>query len=255
MMKTIRSAVAALMLLVPATAMAQDVCHPTVDATKTQYIVGYGSLMETASKQRSTPDARPNHPVMVKGYQREWNTRGDQIGFSTTYLGVTIDADATMNAAIYITTNVADITATDEREAYYCRDAVAIEAITMRSRCDHDAITMLDGATMLSNSQAWVYYNKPDSRKEPNARWPIVQSYVDIFINGCIELERQVIDAYGNASFAEQCVLTTNGWSEHWVNDRLYPRRPFIYRKNAGSIDKLLHDTLPEGVFDAIRIE
>lgn len=244
-MNTTLKALAALAFLcAPAAVMAQEVCHPAVDATKTQYIVGYGSLMETASKQRSTPDAGPNHPVMVKGYQRKWNTKGDEIGFSTTYLGVTIDADATMNAAIYITTNVSDITATDEREEYYCRDAVSA-----------DAITMLDGTPMLSNSQVWIYYNKPDSRVPPSARWPIVQSYVDIFISGCLELEEQVIDAYGNASFAEQCVLTTNGWSKHWVNDRIYPRRPFIYRKNAGSIDRLLHKMVPADIFDAIRIE
>lgn len=243
-MNHLKFALAALALLAPATAMAQDICHPAIDPTKTQYIVGYGSLMETASKERSTPDAGPNHPVLVKGYQREWNTKGDEIGFSTTYLGVTIDDAATMNAAIYITPKVSDITATDKREVYYCRNAVSV-----------DAITMLDGTTMQGDSQIWVYYNKPDSRVPPSARWPIVQSYVDIFINGCMELQAQVTTPVGNASFAEQCVLTTNGWSQHWVNDRIYPRRPFIYRKGAGKIDQLLHDTLPDGVFDAIRIE
>ena len=57
-----------------------------------------------------------------------------------------------------------------------------------------------------------------------------------------------------NASFSEECILTTDGWSEHWVNDRLYPRRPFIFQKNAGTIDKLIHKMLPDE-FDAIRIE
>lgn len=228
----------------PFAALADDDCHPAIDPTKTQYIVGYGSLMEKASKERSTPDAGPNHPVLVKGYQREWNTKGDDIGFSTTYLGVTIDAEAVMNAAIYIDPDVSDIEATDEREEYYCRDAVAT-----------DAVTLLDGTELLTNHQIWIYYNKPDSRVPPSARWPIVQSYVDIFLNGCIELEDKVITTDGNASFSRQCILTTEGWSQYWVNDRLYPRRPFIYRKNAGAIDTLIYETLPDSVTSHIRIE
>lgn len=235
---------ATLVATLPLALRADDSCHPAIDPTKTQYIVGYGSLMEKASKERSTPNAGPNHPVIVKGYQREWNTKGGDTGFSTTYLGVTIAPGAAMNAAVYINPDAADIETTDAREEYYCRNSVPAEAITM-----------LDGTDLLSNHQIWIYYNKPDSRVPPSARWPIVQSYVDIFLNGCMELETKVVTTDGNASFAQQCILSTNGWSSHWVNDRIYPRRPFIYRKSAGSIDALIYETLPTQITDGITIE
>ena len=240
----LRLLTAALALCATAAAAEDDPCHPTVDTTKSQYIVGYGSLMETASKERSSPTAGPNRPVRVTGYQRAWNTRGDLIGFSTTYLGVQKAEGVEMNAALYLDVNIADIAGTDEREEYYCRDAVAVEAVDV-----------LDGEPLLSNAQIWIYYNKPEAVHPPTPRWPIVQSYVDIFLTGCLELEKKVVgNRLTNASFSEECILTTDGWSEHWVNDRLYPRRPFIFQKNAGTIDKLIHKMLPDE-FDAIRIE
>jgi hypothetical protein len=49
-------------------------------------------------------------------------------------------------------------------------------------------------------------------------------------------------------------VLTTQGWSTHWVNDRIYPRRPFMYQPSAGEIDQRLNTLLPE-IVDAIKIE
>lgn len=218
-----------------------DTCHPEIDPATPQYIIGYGSLMETASKQRTAPNTGANLPVMVTGYQRSWNTRGSLVGFSTTYLGVQPKADAMMVAAIYRDFSAQDITDTDTREAYYCRDAV-----------DPGAIRMLNGSAAPETGQIWIYVNLPDAVFPPDAAFPIVQSYVDIFITGCLQLREKVTDL--NADFAEQCVTTTAGWSRHWVNDRLYPRRPFIYQPNASDIDKLLLKMVPD-TFKAIRIE
>jgi hypothetical protein len=57
-----------------------------------------------------------------------------------------------------------------------------------------------------------------------------------------------------NIDFVDQCVLTTQGWPTHWVNDRIYPRRPFMYQPSAGEIDQRLNTLLPE-IVDAINIE
>jgi len=73
---------------------------------------------------------------------------------------------------------------------------------------------------------------------------------VDIFLGGCLELEEK----FELKEFAKQCVATSHGWSKHWVNDRIYPRRPFIHEPRAWKIDNLLHDTIPE-YFEAITIE
>jgi len=79
-----------------------------------------------------------------------------------------------------------------------------------------------------------------------------VQSYVDIFITGCLEMQERVTESGFN--FVDQCILTTSGWSKHWVNDRLYPRRPFMYQKRVLEIDEPLKRLLPE-YFEAIKIE
>jgi hypothetical protein len=94
--------------------------------------------------------------------------------------------------------------------------------------------------------------NRPEFITVPDAKYPIVQSYVDIFISGCLELSQRVIGE--NTDFAEECVTTTADWSSHWVNDRLYPRRPFIYQPKASKIDALLAKMVPDQ-FKQIKIE
>ena len=227
-------------LSLPPDARADD-CHPKIDDSVPQYIIGYGSLMETASKRRTAPDTGANLPVRVTGFQRAWNATGSQVGFSTTYLGVLAKQDAPMAAALYRVFEASDIGATDDREAFYCRDAVK-----------PDQVRMLDGSATPRDGEIWIYVNKPDSVAPPSDRFPIVQSYVDIFINGCLELEARATKA--NETFSEECITTTDGWSEHWVNDRLYPRRPFIHQPNASKIDALLDRMLPD-LFKQIRIE
>jgi hypothetical protein len=91
---------------------------------------------------------------------------------------------------------------------------------------------MLDGSSVPSG-QIWIYVNKPASLAPPDAEHPITQSYVDIFITGCLELQPRVSDP--GLDLVEQCVRTTSGWSKHWVNDRLQPRRPYIHQPRAWS--------------------
>jgi hypothetical protein len=65
----------------------------------------------------------------------------------------------------------------------------------------------------------------------------MVQSYVDICIHGCLEVEGKYPTAAG---FTQDFIATTEEWSRCWVNDRLYPRRPFIFQPAAGQIDAAL---------------
>ena len=126
-----------------------QICHPAVDSSKPQYTVGYGSLMEDASRRRTAPNTGEALPVMVTGFQRAFNARGGEVGFSTTFLGVTIVPDAKMVATVYRVFNAADITATDAREEMDCR--VGVEPAQMR---------MLDGSSV-QQGQYWIYVNKP----------------------------------------------------------------------------------------------
>jgi hypothetical protein len=235
-------AVACLFVLLIGTsvAWADESCHPKLDPAKPQFSVGYGSLMEEKSRLRTAPNTGDALPAMVSGFERSFNSSGSSIGFSTTYLGVTQKAESQMTAAVYRMFRLEDISATDAREANYCRVSVA-----------PDQIRLLDGSEVLRDGQYWIYVNKPDYRALASERLPLVQSYIDIFVTGCQQLSQRAIKFDGN--FVVECLRTTQGWSVHWVNDRIYPRRPFIYQPNAGFIDRLLNEHIPE--FKSVRIE
>ena len=214
-------------------------CHPNFAADKPQFIVGYGSLMQDESRKRTSPQAGPAHPVEISGFRRGWFAAGSSTGVTTTFLGVVADPAAHLNAVVY-RVQQAEVLATDGREAGYCRRPVA-----------PSQIKLLDPSTVVpQDRQAWIYVNTAASTALPTHDKPIVQSYVDIFVSGCLEQEER----FGLADFSRQCVATTQDWSQHWVNDRLYPRRPFIYQPRSRQIDTLLARELP-ALFSRIRIE
>jgi len=215
-----------------------DECHPAFDPAVPQYIVGYGSLMQSASKLSTEPGAGINLPVLVTGFQRGWNTHGV---YPTTYLGVQPSKSARMAAALYRDFLEDGKIGADAREIDYCRAAVP-----------PGAVEMLDASSLPSPSQIWIYVNKPETLAPPDADNPIVQSYVDIFITGCLELQTRVADE--DIDFVEECVRTTDGWSKHWVNDRLMPRRAYHYQPRAFEIDQHLERFLPD-LFGSIEIE
>jgi hypothetical protein len=213
-------------------------CMPAPDLGKTQHIIGYGSLMQEQSRTRTAPSAGPASPVLVNGYRRGWFAKGGSVGFDTTYLGVIPDAHSTVNAVLYRIRSD-DLLATDQREYFYCRRLV-----------NPSEITFLVDNGMAAQGQIWIYTNQPDSLGIPSARYPLVQSYIDIFVSGCLETEQR----HGLTGFAQQCLVTTTGWSSHWVNDRIYPRRPLAHQPRAHQIDKLLSENLPQ-YFRTIRLE
>ena len=233
-------AVSAAGLVSEAAARDESACYPKIDIHGINYVVGYGSLMDAASKKRSWPKSGGDRPASVQGFERAWNVRGTNIGFSTTFLGVTEKADAKMVTAVYRVGDPVSFAAGDSREAPYCR-----------IRVSPDRISMLDGAATPKDGDIWIYAVKPDHLQPADAEYPIVQSYVDIFLNGCIELAKHVV--VKDLDFVTACITTTKGWSTHWINDRAYPRRPYD-EPNAFLIDKLLHRMLPNE-FNAIRIE
>lgn len=84
----------------------------------------------------------------------------------------------------------------------------------------------------------------------PTPDFPIVQSYVDTFIRGCIQIEEK----FKINNFAKDCIKSTGQWSTYWENDRVFPRRPSLYEPYARKIDTLLKEILPEE-FKRIKYE
>ncbi len=221
-----------------------DRCHPEPTSGVPHYILGYGSLMQEASKRRTTPDAGPNIPVTVTGFQRNWtdgppSTSPSNGEVTTTYLNVAVAPGVPMNAAIY-TVTAKDVQESDIREENYCRVLV-----------QNDHIRIMSETTLPPDAQVWLYMNQHPNNG-PTAMFPIVQSYVDIFVSGCQELETN----FKLADFAKTCLSTTSGWNSNWKNDRIYPRRPFIFEQHASAIDKLLTtSTVTKGYYSQIVIE
>lgn len=195
------------------------------------YIFGYGSLIENESRERTTPSARDAFPAEAQNIQRGWFARGSTSGMTTTYLGAVSAPGQTINGVIYAVSET-ELAATDARET----------AGYERKEIPQASIQMLDGRSEPPQGKIWIYLNvfsddNPLDQNLPTPQFPMVQSYVDICVHGCLEVEGTYPTAAG---FAQRFMETTSEWSRYWVNDRLYPRRPFIFQPAASSIDGVL---------------
>ena len=203
------------------------------------YIIGYGSLFDKKSRQRTLSNVNKIQPILLNGYERSWNAAENITPtLSTTYVGVKKNDNAYINAIVFeIDQEFLELL--DKREFLYTREKVS-----------YDSIQQL-GSTHLKISnkdEIWIYVTK--EVKFPALKNPIIQSYVDTCISGCFEIE----EIYKIEDFADNFVKTTTGWSHYWVNDRIYPRAPHIYQSYAYKIDQLLYENLKD-IYLKITIE
>src|SRR5215467_13226944 len=126
----------------------------------TNYVFGYGSLLERASRTRTNPDAVGAWPARVTGYQRGWfHQFADNVGSSCTYLGAEKVRGQSVNGVVYA---VSDIEATKQRETGYTAVQLAAEDIAM-----------LDGGGPLkigADLNVYIFLSNPESiskTKEP----------------------------------------------------------------------------------------
>lgn len=212
-------------------------CRPPANTQLPQFIVGYGSLMQEESKRTDSKEVGVNVPVELKGFERGWIEHSEDKHFGTTYLGVKINPNAKINAVYFKLNAPTDINNYDQREDTYCRVAVS-----------QNAIQPLAGKS-LPKGQYWIYTTLSKTTI-PSPQYPLAQSYVDIFLSGCFELEKK----YHLHDFAKNCVKTTRHWSISWVNDRIHPRTAYDSLPYAAQIDSLLSETVPE-YFNQVKIE
>jgi hypothetical protein len=194
------------------------------------YVFGYGSLIERASRTRTNPEAIYAWPARVSGYQRGWvHQFAEPVGSTCTFLGAIEKEGAAINGVIF---QVDDFEKTKEREIGYTAKPLAA-----------GAIEMLDGAGPWDPGRVVYIFLSNDAciskTGGPTSAVPMVQSYVDMCINGCLEVEAQYRSARG---FVQEFIRTCTGWNSNWVNDRIYPRRPSTDVRNAGKIDRALQE-------------
>ena len=196
------------------------------------YVFGYGSLIESASRTRTNPDAIGAWPAEVTGYRRGWfHQFVHPVGYSCTYLGAFEKPKATMNGVIY---KVDNLEATIQREQGY-----------KATKLDADQIKILDRGkpwSEMKNSTVYIFVSHQyciSKTKEPTKDLPMVQSYVDICITGCQEQDQMYRTT--NGTFTQDFINSTIGWNKYWVNDRTYPRRAQFTVPSVSAIDKALH--------------
>ncbi len=219
------------------------------------FIFGYGSLINKVSRERSSPSAFQAVPVKIKNYTRGWFGRTGVKGLSTTYLGCLKNDSSILkenekstfvNGVIY-EINKDELPILDKRERRYKRDKVAFNDIEPYQNYLPKDVTI------------WIYTNEFNNRTEfdnslPNEKFPIIQSYVDLCIAGCYEIESEFKQAKIQ-NFSEQFITSTVNWNKHWANDRIYPRRPQVHCPKAFRIDEQLSNLITEDIFNAIYIE
>jgi hypothetical protein len=209
-------------------------------STGPQYIFGYGSLVQRQSRAATWAGAEVASPVIVDGVSRGWFDQTGGTSWNPTYLGAHLEKDAVCNGVIFPVT-AAEFAAYSEREVGY-----------QLMKIDPTQITMLDGSQSVPEGDIW-FFGKTEKRF-PSAEHPIVQSYVDVCLDGCLEIEAMYPLAR-QANFAEQFVKTTSNWQPPWINDRIYPWRPFVYVPRASQIDALIQKVLGKDLFAKITLK
>lgn len=217
-----------------------------------QYIFGYGSLLDTKDRNRSISDITGKHdnrvvlPAVIHGFERGWWNRGIPIGYSTTVCGIRKNENAHCNGVIFSVTDE-ELARFDQREGSYNRTEISASQLVW--------VTGEEAEHLLKPSTIWTYLPKVERNHLPDEQYPIIQSYVDMCINGCLELEDAFPEAKEKA-FARLFIQTTQDWNEHWVNDRIQPRRPHVFVPRARQIDALLAaEPNTEVIFPNIKIE
>jgi len=212
------------------------------------FVFGYGSLICPTSRSRTVQQASAGQqndvtaiPVWVAGLQRCWSCRTP---YRMTALGVVTcsnnSSESSRVAGVLVPVTEAQLAQFDAREGdeydrvlvgldrvetvpflqpfdehyFYDKDPhhkIFLDAKQQRQGKKNDAASSRDNGTAV---QIWVYQqNNPEL---PNTDYPIVQSYVDTILRGCLEIHEQ---------FAVEFLRNTEGWGDeegeiHYVNDR-----------------------------------
>lgn len=227
------------------------------------FLVGFGSLLQTASRRRSNHAAVDAAPCRIRrefGYVREWNFQSPTaqicaLGLRRVEIG---EIGSTINGVIFPAPD--DLSEFDKRENGYQRVQVPRDMLELigwqtlpRDACIYVYVpfapAVLAKCGVDSCGLPRCYGPEPpegiDETREgcgrgllsPSVKHPILQTYVDVCVSGCLE--------HGD-EFAREFIQTTFKWSPYWLNEREMARRPWLYQEQYMRIDKLLAELLPD---------
>eukprot|EP00581_Thalassiosira_minuscula_P002637 CAMPEP_0183743682 /NCGR_PEP_ID=MMETSP0737-20130205/65340_1 /TAXON_ID=385413 /ORGANISM="Thalassiosira miniscula, Strain CCMP1093" /LENGTH=1249 /DNA_ID=CAMNT_0025979307 /DNA_START=695 /DNA_END=4444 /DNA_ORIENTATION=- len=230
------------------------------------YIFGFGSIMNTSTHatwqppdKKGSPGAAPIPGAIATikkrfGYRREWNFRS-ATGF--TALGV-IKADngidnseaSDINGVLFRVARE-EMPNFDRREVGYEKISVPLDCLEFNPELSGSTpqatFQFHPGSNNLPSNESnenesnqgkdnknkiWLYVPLPSQTHDADENHPLLQSYVDTVLQGCLE--------WGGEPMAESFILTTGGWSRYYLNDTPSGRRPWLFRKQYAAIDQLL---------------
>eukprot|EP00588_Corethron_pennatum_P012599 CAMPEP_0194276572 /NCGR_PEP_ID=MMETSP0169-20130528/9126_1 /TAXON_ID=218684 /ORGANISM="Corethron pennatum, Strain L29A3" /LENGTH=1199 /DNA_ID=CAMNT_0039020315 /DNA_START=42 /DNA_END=3641 /DNA_ORIENTATION=+ len=203
------------------------------------YVFGFGSIINTdthapwVSGVISDGKALQGQRASIRpsfGYRRGWNFRSNT-GF--TALGIVKDetGGTAINGVLFRIPH-SMFAGFDRREVGYDRVAVGrdhFELIPLAAEGGDGKDVALD---IRPTEKVWVYVPQASFRCEANEEYPILQSYVDTVMQGCL--------SWGGEDMAKSFVATTAGWSPYFLNDTPSSRRPWLFRREYNVIDKIL---------------
>jgi tetratricopeptide (TPR) repeat protein len=160
-------------------------------------------------------------------------------------IDVTIDNDF-MNGVVY-PVSAEQLKSFDVREVGYYRASIPLEMIRidLESGCDaakrraahlHEQLCTISSKardqTPTSLINIWIYVPESNQCAYPDEDYPILQTYVDVCLRGCLQ--------WGGVVLAQHFLRTTFGWSDCFLNDAPLSRRPWLHRLNYTDIDACL---------------
>jgi hypothetical protein len=198
------------------------------------FIFGYGSLLNAASRAMTEGRPVPAIPARVSaelGFLRNWSDRSPSgftaLGLRRPHPG---EAAQTINGVLYAVEGT-DMARFDAREQGYARLPVP-----------RDMIQPVSWQALPPTGEIWIYVPMRPGHAPGEAlpladpEFPLLQSYIDVVVEGALD--------YGEA-YAREVLETTADWSRYWLNDRELARRPWVHDPRAGAIDALLGATAP----------
>ena len=168
-----------------------------------QYIFGFGSIMNTtthapwlqSSSSSKTEVSLPGAVVTLKrsfGYERQWNFRSST-GF--TALGVCPCQIPQGNDMIGVLFRIPSdmIPGFDRRELGYQKVAIPLDQLVFHYDLDTESTSTslsLDAQTkfhLTDKDRIWIYVPLPSHATNADENHPLLQSYVDTVLQGCLE--------------------------------------------------------------------
>ena len=210
------------------------------------YLFGFGSIINSSThapwlekSDDQKVETLPGAVATLKGsfgYARHWNFRSTT-GFTALGLeeisnnNIGDGHNRGVNGVVFRIKR-SMIPAFDRREVGYKRVSVSLEFLEFHPVQPETCKEQMDFKQISSQDRIWIYVPLPGLCCHADENHPLLQSYVDTVLQGCLD--------WGEEAMAEEFVLSTGGWSPFFLNDTPSSRRPWLFRKEYNTIDRLL---------------